>query len=319
MQNTFSLLAVLLLTDLTTTAQDPAFDDFEHSGGPGPNWTIYFGGTNVTIVYDSDLGLINGQQFGIAAWTGSTFSPDQYCEAVISPDKIDSMWAQVFVRRRTSDFARYAFHWSDRDTVTGYGWYDIKYDGVPTPQTRIMASTLSPTQAPGDTLRVEVITNTITGYPEIRGYHNGDLVLSAVDSLATAIMDGEPGMAFRFRLGWPATWPSKVFEEWNGGSLTGFSTGIELGPGTSGLVLIAPNPATEHAMLAFDADEAGPAEVIVTDARGRLVRKHSVRLVAGRNEIQMGFGDLAPGMYDVAMRTASGNVAHIKLLLTNTR
>ncbi len=294
-------LFAFILIGLTSYAQDPAFDDFERSGGPGPNWTIYFGGNNVTIIADSDLGLINGQQFGIAAWTGSTFSADQYCEAVISPDKIDSMWAQVFVRRRTSDAARYAFHWSDRDGVGG--WYDIKYDGVPTPQTRLMASTLAPPPAPGDTLRVEVITNFVTGYPEIKGYHNGDLVVSAIDSLATAIMDGEPGMAFRFRLGWPATWPSKVFEEWNGGSLVGFTTAvIETNAGPATLV-IAPNPACDQVLITYPVEVNSTGLLIATDALGHVVIERSLRLAKGVNRINVDVSDLAVGMFQLSIRT----------------
>ena len=292
METHLPLSAIPMLLCMASTAQDPAFDDFERSGGPGPDWTIYFGGTNVTIVYDSDLGLINGQQFGIAAWTGSVFSPDQYCEGVISPDKIDSMWAQVFVRRRTSDAARYAFHWSDRDTVAGYGWWDIKYDGVPSPQTRIVASVLGNAPAAGDTLRLEVITNG-SGYPELRGYHNGIMVVTGIDSAAVRIMDGEPGMAFRFRLGWPATWPSKVFEEWNGGSLAGFSTRVD----ERGMddFLVWPNPTRVQLNL----NNKAPAFVVITDATCRPVM--AANLPANGT---LPVGSLASGCYTLHMRDA---------------
>ena len=73
MKKIILLSIALMFTVLISKAQDPAFDDFERQGGLGSNWTIYFGGSNVTIVYDSDIGIWGGS-FGIAAWTGSTFS-----------------------------------------------------------------------------------------------------------------------------------------------------------------------------------------------------------------------------------------------------
>lgn len=135
-------IIIIIVCAVQSNAQDPAIDKFERSVGLGSNWTVYFGGSAITIIADSDIGISNSSTlFGIAAWTGSNFEANQYSEAIISSEKIDSMWAQVFVRRRTSDAARYAFHWSDRDGKIP-GLWDIKYDGVPTPQTRILDSLL---------------------------------------------------------------------------------------------------------------------------------------------------------------------------------
>ena len=225
MKTIINLLLYIAFLTGSATAQDPASDDFERTSGIGSNLTIYFGGNDIDIIADSDLGITNSPtRFGIAAWTGSVFSADQYSEGVISPDKIDSMLTQVFVRRRTGDFARYGFHWGDDNTQPMWA---IKYDGVPTPQTRVLDSLPDPTPpAPGDTLRIEVITDTLSGYPEIKGYHNGVLKISVIDSNAAAIMNGEPGLVYRFRINFTALWPSKAFEEWGGGSLPVTGTGI---------------------------------------------------------------------------------------------
>ncbi|MBK6861626.1 MAG: T9SS type A sorting domain-containing protein [Saprospiraceae bacterium] len=242
-------IIIIIVCAVQSNAQDPAIDKFERSVGLGSNWTVYFGGSAITIIADSDIGISNSSTlFGIAAWTGSNFEANQYSEAIISSEKIDSMWAQVFVRRRTSDAARYAFHWSDRDGKIP-GLWDIKYDGVPTPQTRILDSLFAPPPAVGDTLRIEVRTDIITGYPEIKGYHNDKLVVSAIDSTRTKIMNGAPGMVFRFRVGFNPSYPSKVFEEWEGGSLKTI-TGIN-NNATEHQITLFPNPVNNELKINF--------------------------------------------------------------------
>ena len=302
------LLFAFVFASFAMKAQDPAFDDFERSGGLGTNWTIYFGGSDITIIWDSDIGIANGPtRFGIAAWTGSTFSADQYSEGVISPEKIDSMWAQVFVRRRTSDFARYAFHWSDRDGNAPGGW-DIKYDGVPTPQVRVLDSLASPPPLPGDTIRIEVTTNTLTGYPEIKGYLNGNLMLTAIDSAATKIMNGEPGMAFRFRVGFPASYPSKVFEEWRGGSLN-TSTGTEETIAAHNISSLYPNPATS--VLYIKESSSLPSVLELYDITGQKLL--SEKLSADNRQINI--TGLARGIYFYKVIAADNSQENGKIIV----
>lgn len=294
----------LILIGSSAYAQDPAYDDFERSGGLGSNWTIYFGAPNVTIIFDSDLG-ISGGSFGIAAWTGSVFNADQYSEAIISPNKIDSMWAQVFARRRTSDFARYAFHWSDRDGDT-IGVWDIKYDGVPTSQTRFLATLAGPPPLPGDTIRVEVITNP-NGYPVITGYLNGNFILSAVDTASVRIMNGEPGMAFRFRIGFPQTYPQQIFEEWRGGSLT-TPTGINQNEGVSGFY-IYPNPATNEFYV--KGDVTLPAVMEIYDVTGKKLLSENIT----SNNQKINVAGLAKGMYFVKIISTDNKQTNVKILI----
>jgi hypothetical protein len=121
----------------------------------------------------------------------------------------------VYVRRRTSDGARYGFGYDGDPNQENYGDWIFKYDGVAGTDTRIFASTpAGQTPGPGDTLRVEV-----RGYA-LRGYLNGDLVLEGADTDSTRIADGRAGLAARWATGNAATSaPVKAFESWSGGSL----------------------------------------------------------------------------------------------------
>ena len=110
----------------TVAAQDPAADDFERHL-LGPNWTLLLG---------SQAGIVNSRALGVAntnwcfvVWTASAFRADQFSEATIASDIDPNMLTQVFVRRRTSDLARYGFHWNGDP---GRSQWEIKYDGVPT-------------------------------------------------------------------------------------------------------------------------------------------------------------------------------------------
>src|SRR5881628_1726410 len=166
-----------------------AFDDFERHT-LGPNWRVLAGSGSIEILNQSDLGLVSGPARGGAIeWGADVFGTEEFSEAMISPDRIDSMLTQVFVRHRTSDNARYGFHWNN-----GFGGrWEIKYDGVPTAQTRILASAIAPEPQPGDRLRIEARG------ARISGFHNGALILSADDTSPDAITTaGGVGVVFRF-------------------------------------------------------------------------------------------------------------------------
>lgn len=212
-----SFLLASILASTSEVLADPVFDNFERTA-LGINWRIIFGGGSTDIVNNSDLGLKNNStRFGLASWSASSFSPDQYSEAVISLDKNTNMLTQVFVRWRGSDSARYGFHYAgDPGQVNVFGKWEIKYDGVPTNQTRSLATAnVSSPPNPGDTLRIE-----IRGFT-IKGFHNGVEVISATDTdLSNRIPSGEPGLAYRWATSNIAgVYPAPVWESWSAGSL----------------------------------------------------------------------------------------------------
>jgi len=187
---------------------DPAADTFERAS-LGSNWTVWIG--NGGIVGGSDLGMTAASGMVGVNWN-TPVSADQFCETVISEGVAPNMLRQVYVRRRASDGARYGLHWN----VTDGGRWEIKYDGVPTAQTRYVALSAGPTgPAPGDTLRLEVRGDP----PSFKGFHNGAEIISGVDAETNRITGGLVGMAYRLDVGTGTTYPTPVFESWRGGSL----------------------------------------------------------------------------------------------------
>ena len=210
-----TLFAILISNPF---AQNTSTDNFERAT-LGNNWFISFPptGNQVQIIGNSDLGMVAGPQgFFLANWIGRTFTADQYCEAIISPDAPTDWAFQVYVRRRSSDAARYGFHFdNDPNQPEYFNKWCFKYDGVPGPETRVFAmANGNQAPKPGDTLRVE-----IRGYT-LYGYHNGRLVLTATDTASNRIANGVPGMAARLAIGNQAINQSvKVWESWTGGDL----------------------------------------------------------------------------------------------------
>lgn len=209
----FSFVVSSLLLASVTRAADPACDDFERAS-LGPAWTTITSIT-VDIVNGSDLGSTDSGGAG-ARWTADVFGADQFSHAVISDDKPAEILTQVSVRYRASDRARYGFHWNGDP---GRSEWEIKYDGVPSAQTRILASAAGAGPEPGDSICIEVEGATI------RGYHEGRLVLSATDTAPDRIsLNGPPGVVARTAIGSVVTPPVAIFESWMGGTLAG-STG----------------------------------------------------------------------------------------------
>jgi hypothetical protein len=209
------ILGILLVPVIHLSAQDPALDDFERAT-LGTNWTRY-GGSQAEIVNGHDLGAPDPSIWCFVVWTASTFDADQYSEVVTAAGKPDSLLTQVYVRQRASDLARYGFHFNNENTTTNIPRWEIKYDGVPGPQTRILASVPARMPAPGDTLRVEVRG---TDPVVITGLHNGIQVISATDSAHERITTTGPvGMVSRLSSGTTAPLNSPIFASWKGGTL----------------------------------------------------------------------------------------------------
>jgi hypothetical protein len=204
------LAAAVLSTPPAAAADaDPAADDFERAA-LGTDWTVWFGPANCGIVGSSDLGMSAFNAMCGASWTADAFAADSFSEGVTSPDKDPDMMGQVFVRRRSADNARYGLHYNNEST---FAW-EIKYDGVPSAQTRIVASSAGTAPLPGDVIRIEIVGQTI------RGFHNGAEVVSGTDNAPDAITTAGPaGLVYRLKLGSSATYPTPMFESWRGGSL----------------------------------------------------------------------------------------------------
>ena len=96
------------------------------------------------------------------------------------------------------------------------------------------------------------------------------------------------------------------------------STTVQEISGSSGKMMIVPNPARDQAMLVFSSAETGPAELIATDPLGQLVMRRAVRLAAGRNEIRIQLDGLASGVYNVQLICGSERIAIGRLVITDT-
>jgi hypothetical protein len=203
----------LLLNASAGTTYNTVSDSFERST-LGANWSVALG--SVDIVNNSDLGFRAASPIGIVSWKGTVLSADHFSQGSISSNKVSNMLTQVFARRRSSDGARYGFHYAN-DPNTTPAW-QLKYDGVPTAQVRVLASSRSfPAPKPGDWLRIEARGSNPV---EIKGYLNGTLVLRATDSSSTRIFSGLPGLVQRLQVNTTTTYPTAVWESWYGGSLS---------------------------------------------------------------------------------------------------
>lgn len=272
----------LIFAIAISKAQQTASDDFERHM-LGSDWSVFFGSGDVEIVDSSDLGFPVTGYFGLAGWTANTFGADQYSEIIISPDKIDSMLCQAYVRRRSSDFARYGFHWNN---AYGGRW-EIKYDGVPTPQVRILDSLPGAPPANGDTLRIEIAGMSISGFL------NGNLILQATDTAFTSsspiTTTGVPGIAFRFTTTFTPVFPSPVIEQWNGGDLP--ATGMNDIQNSESLNIF-PNPASGTITLLSNTDLKN-AEIKIMNVLGEVLIQ---KAISANNKIWIDISSLSSGI-----------------------
>ena len=279
-------LQLLVITGIAV-AQQTASDDFERHL-LGNNWSVYFGSGDVQIVDSSDLGFPVSGYFGLLGWTATSFAANQYSEIIISPDKIDSMLCQAFVRRRSSDFARYGFHWNN---AYGGRW-EIKYDGVPTAQTRILDSLPGAPPANGDTVRIEISGMTISGYL------NGNLMLQATDTAFTTsnpiTTTGVPGIAYRFTTTFTPVFPSPVIEQWNGGDLaqTSIATVIE----KTNYFEVFPNPCHLNSITVKGINDFNNiACVEILNLSGQTIISQSI--TTEKNFVTLDISNLSAGIY----------------------
>lgn len=195
-------------TGPTTQNAVIASDDFERAQ-LGPNW-IQLSGSNAGIVGGKDFGALSAG-FVSVDWIAQQFGADQFSEIVIAAGRDPNLMVQVHVRRQSGTLARYGFHFNRERNPEAW---EIKYDGVPTPETRILTSLAAPGPAGGDVMRIEARGRVISGYT------NGRLLLSAVDNAANAILlGGGTGITSRMAAGTTTTYPAPIAASWKGGTL----------------------------------------------------------------------------------------------------
>ncbi len=192
-------------------------DDFERPV-LGNDWMLW-ASSQCAIVNGSDLGPPDPSKWCYAVY-GTTFGGDQFSEAVISDEKPAQILTQVFVRQQPfgqpdGNGARYGFHYN---ADPGKAWWEIKYDGVSSGNTRVWMNADEPAPVPGDTIRIEVRGSDPV---VLTGYHNGRAILSIEDGESERIpATGHSGLVERNAGDSPLPPPdSPVFESWCGGDL----------------------------------------------------------------------------------------------------
>lgn len=216
---------------------DTVTDDFNRAS-LGSNWVSYGTGDNVSI-QDGDLSFGTNAFGPNISWGQSVFSPNQFSEATLALDWDTRAMVMVHTRQvgeSSNGGARYGFvWWLIEPPFNLTPQWIIKYDGVPTEDTRDIALSGGgfTAPAPGDVIRVESERIGPTVY--IRGYHNGTLVLSGEDTASDRITTGSnlykppagnggrgvvrPGLVSRFQLGVTPIANQPIVSQWRGGTL----------------------------------------------------------------------------------------------------
>jgi hypothetical protein len=181
-------------------------DDFERADGSlGPDW----------VNDPANLGIQSGEVgmavlggSSLARWGANGFGPDQFSEVVVGTldgNTFDIFRGlQVFARMQLQGTPwRYGFHYFSNTRT-----YQIKYDGGPSAETRILAeSAVEPLPVPGDRFRIELVGDTV------RGYVNDRLKIQAVDD---ALSGGAIGFVIGLNQG-STTLPRRIVASWRGG------------------------------------------------------------------------------------------------------
>ncbi len=95
-----------------------------------------------------------------------------------------------------------------------------------------------------------------------------------------------------------------------------YSTSISESATGISAVRISPNPATDQAVLTFTAATSTSAELVGTDALGRVFLRRALDLVQGRNDIALQANTLAAGVYHVSMRLGNGRGVSATWMIT---
>lgn len=184
-------------------------DDFERAE-LGPSWERQVG-SDAQIV---DGAVAYADDWVFVEWAGSSFGNDQFSEVERAQAIPSFVMLQPWVRRRASDGARYGTHFN---LDPGQAQWEIKFDGVPGPSTRILATnTTAPRPKPGDRVRIEA-----TGSDPVRVevFLNGTSIMVGNDSNPNRSLSGTVGFVSRWSVDQTVPTNSPVCENWWGGEL----------------------------------------------------------------------------------------------------
>jgi hypothetical protein len=181
-------------------------DDFDRADGPlGPSW---MDGSNNLAIQSGEVGLTSLAGSSLARWVADVFRPDQFSEVVVGTLEGNSFdffrGLQAFIRMQLQGTPwRYGCHYFS-NTLT----YQIKYDGGPTAETRVLDETpQEPLPVTGDRIRIEAVGDTI------QCYVNDQLKLQTVDG---ALTDGAIGFVVGLNPG-ATELPRRIVASWTGG------------------------------------------------------------------------------------------------------
>lgn len=72
---------------------------------------------------------------------------------------------------------------------------------------------------------------------------------------------------------------------------------------------LSPNPATDAINVAVQSPAAAKAELIITDAQGKIVKKQVLQLIKGNNTLQLNVAQLPASVYTVALKSNNVTVS----------
>jgi hypothetical protein len=185
-------------------------DDFERAE-LGPNWIDRLAGGVAGIVAGRDLGAMRAPGNLSVDWVGASFPADQFGEIVVAAGKDPNLMFQLHVRRQSGTFVRYGFHYNiERSPAV----WELKYDGVPAAETRILGTSTVAGPAAGDVIRFEIRGRVLSGFK------NGQPIVTATDNAPSAILTtGAVGISVRPALGTSPRYPTSIAASWKGGPL----------------------------------------------------------------------------------------------------
>lgn len=157
------------------TCTETWFDTFDTFNA----WTSWTAEGSVAGVDNGHYGMADPWGRWAFAWLTAEFPADTYAEVVISDSIAPYMIQQIFVRRQSDTLARYGVHWFSNT-------WEMKYDGVVSSSTDIIATLVGPGPQPGDVLRLEVVGSELTFYV------NGVELMSGTDNRIT--QGGQSGL-----------------------------------------------------------------------------------------------------------------------------
>ena len=80
------------------------------------------------------------------------------------------------------------------------------------------------------------------------------------------------------------------------------------------IVGLAPNPVKDRTILSVTTAEKTIMEIVVSDLNGKQISKQRLSLIAGNNQVQLNFDNIAAGTYQVTGLTPDGQVKSLRFV-----